>query len=183
MIYKFDKETLNYKRVTGKIALIIFGVGLLVSGLMAMLTINRINDVKYISEETKSIILKERDEFTKEKLKEYIIELNIKYPHIVMAQAQIESGNFKSKIFKENHNLFGMKVATKRPTTNKGQENNHAYYNNWKESVIDYAFYSAQYLSDIKTEKEYLEYLRQSYAQDTGYVNKIISIIRKKTTD
>jgi len=180
MIYKFDKETLNYKRVTGKIALIMLAVGCLVSGLMAFLTINKINDVKYISEETKSIILKERDEFTQEKLKAYIIELNIKYPHIVMAQAQIETGYFKSQIFKENNNLFGMKVATKRPTTNKGQENNHAYYDSWKESVIDYAFYSAQYLSDIKTEKEYLEYLRQNYAEDTAYVNKIIRIINKE---
>lgn len=177
MIYKFDRNTLNYKRITGKVVIAILAMGLLVSGAMAMLTVKKINDVKYISEETKSIILKERDEFTKEKLKAYIIELNIKYPHIVLAQAQIESGNYKSQIFKENHNLFGMKVATKRPTTNKGQENNHAYYDNWKESVVDYAFYSAQYLSDIKTEKEYLEYLRQNYAQDTGYVDKILSII------
>jgi flagellum-specific peptidoglycan hydrolase FlgJ len=179
MIYKFDKETLNYKRVTGKIALIIFAVGCLVSGLMALLTINKINDVKYLSQETKSIILKERDEFTEEKLKAYIIELNIRYPHIVMAQAIIESGNFKSQIFRDNNNIFGMKVATKRPTTNKGEENGHAYFNSWKESVVDYAFYSAQYLSDIRSEKEYLEYLRQNYAKDTAYVNKILRIIKK----
>ena len=180
MIYKFDKNTLNYKRVTGKLILTILAIGALISTLMAVMTVKEINNVKYISEETKSIILKERDEFTKEKLKAYIIELNIKYPHIVLAQAQIESGNYKSQIFKENHNLFGMKVATKRPTTNKGQENNHAYYNNWKESVIDYAFYSAQYLSDIKSEKEYLEYLRQNYAEDPNYVDKILNIINKK---
>ena len=183
MIYKYNKDTLNYDKVTVKILGLIFAVGLVVSGLMALLTINRVNDVKYISEETKSIILKQRDEFSKEKLKEYILELNIKYPHIVMAQAEIESGNFTSKIFKENHNLFGMKVATKRPTTNKGEQYKHAYYDSWRESVVDYAFYSAQYLSDLKTEKEYLEYLRQNYAEDTTYVNKILSIINKKTTD
>jgi len=180
MIYKFDKNTLNYKRVTGKLILTILAIGALISTLMAVMTVKEINNVKYISEETKSIILKERDEFTKEKLKAYIIELNIKYPHIVLAQAQIESGNYKSQIFRENNNLFGMKVATKRPTTNKGQENNHAFYNNWRESVIDYAFYSAQYLSDIKSEKEYLEYLRQNYAQDSNYVKKILDIINNK---
>ena len=182
MIYKFDKETLNYKRVTGKIALLIFAVGCLVSGLMALLTINKINDVKYISQETKNIILKERDEFTKEKLKAYIIELNIKYPHIVMAQAQIESGNFKSQIFRINRNCFGMKVATKRPTTNKGQENDHAYYNSWRESVQDYAMFVAAYLNDIRTEKEYFEYLKQNYAQDTNYISKLKNIINKNNT-
>jgi uncharacterized FlgJ-related protein len=177
MIYRFDKNTLNYRKITGKIALLIFAVGCLVSGVMAMLTINKINDVKYISEETKSIILKERDEFTKEKLKAYIIELNIRYPHIVMAQAMIESGNFKSQIFKENSNLFGMKQSRQRPTTNKGTENNHAFYDSWRESVVDYAFYQAAYLKDLKTENEYLQYLAQNYAEDSTYISKIKHII------
>jgi uncharacterized FlgJ-related protein len=90
----------------------------------------RVNDVSFISEETKAIILREADkanEFTPEKLKAYILELNIRFPYIVYAQAQLETGEFKSKIFKENNNIFGMKVARKRPTTNKGEENGHAY--------------------------------------------------------
>lgn len=155
--------------VVGAIALI---------GLTAYVTIVNANKVNYISQETKAIILKEQNEFSRDKLKEYILELNIRYPHIVLAQAEIESGHFKSSIFKENNNLFGMKVATRRPTTNKGEENGHAYYDNWRESVVDYAFYSAQYLSDIKSEKEYLEYLKQNYAQDTSYVSKIKIILK-----
>ena len=182
MIYKYDKDTLNYKKVTGKWLAITLGTVIIISLLISLLTLRNINKVTFISEETKAIILREADkenEFSREKLKAYILELNIKYPHIVMAQAEIETGHFTSTIFKENHNLFGMKVATKRPTTNKGEENGHAYYENWKESVVDYAFYSAQYLSDLKSEKEYLNYLSQSYAEDSTYVNKIRKIISK----
>jgi flagellum-specific peptidoglycan hydrolase FlgJ len=170
MIYQFDKSTLTYKNITPYI--IIGAVSLM--GLTACLTILNADKVKYISQETRAIIIREQNEFSKDKLKEYILELNIRYPHIVLAQAQIETGHFTSPIFKENNNLFGMKVAKKRPTTNKGEEKGHAYYDTWKESVVDYAFYSAQYLSDIKTEKEYLQYLRQNYAKDTSYVPKII---------
>lgn len=182
MIYKYDKENLNYKKVTGKTILISLAFILVVSLIVSLFTLRNLNKVKFISEETKAIILREADkenEFSPEKLKAYILELNIKYPHIVMAQSQIETGAWTSPIFKQNHNLFGMKVATKRPTTNKGEENGHAYYENWKESVVDYAFYSAQYLSDIKSEKEYLEYLARSYAEDTNYVYKIKKIINK----
>lgn len=182
MIYKFNKETLNYTKITGKWVLITLAIIMIISVCVSAFTIQNINKVKFISEETKAIILQEADkdkEFSREKLKAYILELNIKYPHIVIAQAEIETGHFTSQIFKENHNLFGMKVATKRPTTNKGEENGHAYYDNWRESVVDYAFYSAQYLSDIKSEKAYLDYLSQSYAEDTNYVAKIKKIISK----
>jgi len=184
MIFKYDKESLTYKKITGKTLLIGIGVILVISLIVSLFGLRNVNNIKYISEETKAIILREADqknEFSPEKLKAYILELNIKYPHIVMAQSQIETGNWTSNIFKENHNLFGMKCATKRPTTNKGEENGHAYYENWKESVVDYAFYSAQYLSDIKTEKEYLDYLSRSYAEDTGYIWKIKKIINKAT--
>ena len=182
MLYKYDKTTLNYKKVTGMWLIGAVCVLLMSIAVTTMFTLNRLNDVRFISEETKAIILREADkqnEFSREKLKAYVLELNIKYPHIVMAQAELETGGFKSAIFKENHNLFGMKVATKRPTTNKGEENGHAYYENWRESVVDYAFYSAQYLSNIKSEAEYLEYLKQSYAEDPNYVAKLINIISK----
>jgi flagellum-specific peptidoglycan hydrolase FlgJ len=73
-----------------------------------------------------------------------------------------------------------MKCATRRPTTNKGEQHNHAYFDTWKDCVIDYAFFSAQYLDDIKTEKEYFEYLSQNYAEDTTYISKLKKIIEKK---
>jgi len=183
MIYKYDSKSLTYKSVTKNLVLGIIGVIVFFTAVTSIFMLKRVNDIRYISAETKSIIIKEstkENEFSPQKLKAYILELNIKFPHIVYAQARLESGNFKSEIFKTNHNLFGMKVATKRPTTNKGEENGHAYYESWKESVVDYAFYQAQYLSDIKSEAEYLEYLKPNYAEAPNYMTQLQAIIAEK---
>ena len=125
----------------------------------------------------------ETSEFTQEALVEFMIETNIKYPHIVLAQAILETGNFKSEIFKMNHNLFGMKQPILRPTTALGTNLNHAYYNNWKESVYDYALYQAAYLKNAKTEKQYLQYLGSNYAEANHYVKALNKIIKKNKLD
>lgn len=183
MIYKYDSKNITYKNITKNLVLGGIGVIVLFIAVTSILTLTRINDIRYISSETKSIIIKEstkENEFSPKKLRAYILELNIKFPHIVYAQARLETGNFKSEIFKTNHNLFGMKVATLRPTTNKGEENGHAYYEGWRESVVDYAFYQAQYLSDIKTEAEYLQYLKANYAEDPNYMTQLQIILAEK---
>jgi len=183
MIYKYDSKNLTYKNITKNLVLGGIGVVVLFIAVTSILTLTRINDIRYISSETKSIIIKEstkENEFSPKKLRAYILELNIKFPHIVYAQARLETGNFKSEIFKTNHNLFGMKVATLRPTTNKGEENGHAYYEGWRESVVDYAFYQAQYLSDIKTEAEYLQYLKANYAEAPNYMTQLQIILAEK---
>jgi hypothetical protein len=59
----------------------------------------QLQTVKQIPLEEKLTIIRQEDKFTPEKLKEYLEELNVKYPDIVYAQAVIESGNFKSKDF------------------------------------------------------------------------------------
>ena len=183
MIYKYDSKNITYKNITKNLVLGGIGVVVLFIAVTSILTLTRINDIRYISSETKSIIIKEstkENEFSPKKLRAYILELNIKFPHIVYAQARLETGNFKSEIFKTNHNLFGMKVATLRPTTNKGEENGHAYYEGWRESVVDYAFYQAQYLSDIKTEAEYLQYLKANYAEAPNYMTQLQIILAEK---
>jgi uncharacterized FlgJ-related protein len=134
---------------------------------------------KILTEEARLIVMREDNEFSQEKLKEYILQLNIKFPQIVLAQAELESGNFTSPIFKENHNFFGMKCARLRPTTNKGENKGHAYFDTWRDCVVDYAFYSAAYLNDIKSEAEYLDYLRQNYAEDPNYVDKLKQIMER----
>lgn len=179
MLYKFDKNNLEYKRID-KTLLIPY---LALLGILFVLIISqsstkqKIEDTKHIAEETKILILNESVKFTPEKLKQYLVELNIKFPHIVYAQTKLETGNFESKIFRENNNLFGMKVARIRPTTNKGEQYNHAVFNNWKESVVDYALYQASYLRDIKTETQYYEYLANNYAEDPNYISKIKKIV------
>lgn len=182
MIYKFNPKTLQYDNVAKRILIYAVLSVLVVAGIVTAIMMTRINDVRFLTQETKEIIIKEnseKDAFTTDRLKAYILELNIKFPHIVYAQAQLESGEFKSHIFRENNNMFGMKCARIRPSTNKGEDNGHAYFQNWRDCVVDYALYQAAYLSDLKSESEYWEYLRQNYAEDPNYVDKLKKIVQK----
>jgi hypothetical protein len=179
MIYKFNDKTLKYDNITKKAILVIGGILLTTSLITIFVMVTKVNDVRFITEETKQIIIKQEQEFTPEKLKAYILELNIRFPHIVYAQALLESGEFKSHIFKENNNLFGFKVAKLRPTTNLGENRGHPYYSSWRDCVVDYGFYSAAYLKDIRTEDEYFQYLGQNYAEDPNYVSKLKKIVNE----
>ena len=70
-----------------------------------------------------------------------------------------------------------MKEAVVRINKSLGTENGHSYYENWKESLDDYALYSATYLSRINSEEDYFDYLSQGYAEDPNYINKLKKII------
>lgn len=180
MYYKFNEQTLDFERtkITNK-SLIGFGavVGLL---LVFGFTSNPANKVQNLSQEEKLIVVREYNEFSEVKLIEKIKELNFKFPHIILAQSYQETGHYKSGIFFENNNLFGMKEAKLRSNLAQGTNRGHAYYEDWQSSVVDYALYYATYLSDIKTEGEYFEYLRQNYAQDPTYVERLKALIKKR---
>jgi uncharacterized FlgJ-related protein len=135
------------------------------------------NDIKDHTESEIMLIMAKHDKFSTDKLLVMIKELNFSFPDIVYAQAILETDNFKSRIFIENNNLFGMKQAVKRITKARCSQYDHAYYKNWMESVDDYALYSSTYLSSLKTESDYFEYLSQNYAEDSQYVTKLKNII------
>ena len=137
-------------------------------------------NVSDLSMEDRIMLVEELDPFTEDKLADMMSELGIKYPYIVLAQSRLETGVWKSSMFLENHNLFGMKKASLRVTTAKGSNNGHAYYDSWRESLYDYAFYKCRYLGNIKNESEYFAYLNASYAEDTTYVTKLKDIIQKE---
>jgi hypothetical protein len=137
-------------------------------------------NVSVLSQQEKVLLIESIDPFSEDRLVEIMIELGIKFPYIPYAQSKLETGNWKSSVFIENHNLFGMKEATRRVSTAKGSNKGHAYYDTWRESVYDYAFYQCRYLGNIKTEDEYFQYLSASYAEDTSYVNKLKRIIENE---
>jgi uncharacterized FlgJ-related protein len=180
MYYKFNEETLDFERtrITNK-SLIGFGaaVGLL---LVFGFTSNPANKVQNLSQEEKLIVIREYNDFSEQKLIEKIDQLNFRYPHIILAQAKLESGHFKSTIFLENNNMFGMKEAKLRANLAKGTNRGHAYYDTWQDCILDYALYYSTYLSDIRTEGEYFEYLRQNYAEDPTYIQRLKQIIKKQ---
>jgi uncharacterized FlgJ-related protein len=180
MYYKFNEEKLAFEKtnITNK-SLIALGITI---GLAIILgfTSKPKDAIQNLTTEDRLIVIREYNEFSEQKLIEKINQLNFKYPHIILAQAKLESGNFKSTIFLENNNLFGMKEAKLRVNLAKGTNREHAYYDSWQESIYDYALYYSTYLYKIKTEGEYFEYLRQNYAEDSTYVQRLKEIIKKQ---
>lgn len=115
------------------------------------------------------------EEFSEEALLSFMRELRIKYPETVLAQARLETGNFTSDIFKENHNLFGMKVAGKRPTSAIGEHRGHAKYQDWKDSVVDYALFQSYIIAKLPKNNidEYRSYIQKFYSETSDYLTRI----------
>lgn len=175
-LYKYNSnklkyELVNYPKIFLKIALVYFTI-------FMFLGLTNAPQTEYITETEKVLIVEELNQFTEEKLIEEIERLNFKFPHIVLAQTILETGHYDSKIFKENHNLFGMKEARVRLNLAKGTQYGHAYYNNWQESVMDYALWYSTYAYKCKTEKQLYKLLDKQYAEADAYVSSLQHIIK-----
>lgn len=95
-----------------------------------------------------------------------IIRNGILYPKIVLAQAILETGWFRSSVCRNKHNLFGLT----NPRTGKYYEFNH-----WTESVRAY-YTKVQYKYKGGS---YLLWLDEiGYAEDPNYLVEIISILK-----
>lgn len=192
MIYKYSEEKLTFEKVNlKKVAYVAAGVATVIT--LALTLTSRYSHqngfeagteyaLEHMPIEEKMMVITEAQDssFSQAKLVQMLKDLNVRFPHIVMAQAMIESGHFQSNIFRTNHNLFGMKQARMRCTTAKGTNLAHAYYDNWKESVYDYAFFQSRYLHDLKTEEQYLEYLERNYAEAKNYDLMIKRVIENE---
>jgi uncharacterized FlgJ-related protein len=179
-LWLFNKDTLDMQPLPKtKLFFIVFLVLTTIS--FSSYTYGRLTKIDNLTEYEKELLVidLQRDEFSQEKLIELLIKLKVKFPHIVLAQARLETGKYKSKIFRENHNLFGMKEASRRINTAVGTQYNHAYYEHWRESVYDYAFYQCRYFGSVTNESQYISSLGQSYAEDPEYVQKLKNEINK----
>lgn len=106
-----------------------------------------------------------------------LVRIGVAYPDVVLAQAKIETGNFTSKIFRENNNMFGMKLPYRRQTTAVGESRNHAKYTDWIQSIKDYKLWQDEMIHKTPTKRAYLAYLKRNYAEDKNYIKKIKQII------
>ena len=122
--------------------------------------------------------------FEKNKIEIYllyfeILEKNIQYPDIVLAQAILESGYMTSQIFIENNNLFGMRFPERRETTAISENKGYSVYDCWTDSVKDYKlFQDFLFRNKEKTRDEYFDYLSRIYAEDGSYVAFVKEIIK-----
>lgn len=124
-------------------------------------------------------LLVDPDRFEEEKFRKYLEQLNIRFIDVAIAQSMEETGHYKANLFKEAHNLFGMKLAVVRPTTAIGELNGHALYRNWRDSCIDYALFQARYAGKIVTEGQYIDFLGKVYATNPEYKNNLLKHLKK----
>ena len=83
----------------------------------------------------------------------------VPHPEIVLAQARLETGNFKSDLYKRTGNLFGIK-----------HDKRYAAYRHWRESIADYK----KRISSRYTGGDYYDFLRRiGYAKDPKYITKL----------
>jgi len=105
--FYFDTNTLEYKRVKIGYVILILAVITFLNLLTTPVIVKKYMESDFYEPNTLVINVNDTTKnFSEEKLIELLKTLNVKYPHIVLAQAKIESANYTSKIFKENHNLF-----------------------------------------------------------------------------
>lgn len=123
----------------------------------------------------KPITIKSKIE--KEVVLKYMGSVGIKYPNIVWAQAVLETGSFRSKLFLYNNNMFGMRVARSRYTTAVGKRFGYARYLSWQESVIDYKYFQDRFIGKIHSKNDYFRYLDKYYSASRKYSKSVKKLL------
>jgi len=187
MLYTYCKESLSFRKVTptkkigGFMLLIVVLVSIGLTSMVSKAHNDGFKEAMNKPMESEMIVLDSFEmAFSQDALVKELKRLNIRFPHIVLAQSILETGYWESRIYQENNNLFGMKQARARATTAEGTQLGHAYYDDWKSSVTDYALYQAAYLNKLRTEKKYLNYLDRNYAEAKNYDKNLIAIIERE---
>lgn len=96
-------------------------------------------------------------------LKAELIKQNIPHHNIVLAQAKLESGNFKSDLARTHQNIFGLKKGSK-----------YRKYNHWTECVSDYK----RFISNRYKGGNYYVFLNKiGYATHPNYVEMLKELV------
>jgi hypothetical protein len=176
-LFYFDKEKCCFETIKPKGYLPGLGVLVVVFGLGWISNSKVVTRMLYGKNDT---IVVRSTEFSEQALIEMLMDCNVKYPHIVLAQAKLESGHFTSKIFKQNHNMFGMRKAHQRITSAQDEKDTYAFYRDWMDCVYDYAMYQSSVMCSVSNENEYFAKLGARYAEDPMYVTRLKAIIEKE---
>jgi flagellum-specific peptidoglycan hydrolase FlgJ len=104
--------------------------------------------------------------------------MEFKFKDIVKAQAILESGHFNSDVFRQNNNVFGIRLPKKRETTAIGSKMGYAVYDDICLSIEDRLLYEKRYLSKF-TKEQYYNYLNRVYAKNKVYSKKLKDIQKR----
>lgn len=144
--------------------IITFFIGMLI-GMASIWHYYTVSEVLEEEKESEDICVKWRTEhfkLSKENLYSELVAQEIDYPEIVLAQALLETDNFKSYSCKVRNNLFGL----------MRKDGIYMEFDHWTNSVHAYKKYIQKYK---EVPNDYYKYLN-----DLGYVKDSIYIIRVK---
>lgn len=141
---------------------IFIGIICTVQVIAASKTLEKREVVENVSAEWRTNHLK----LTKENLLNELKVQKVLYPEIVVAQAILETGHFKSYLCKSHNNLFGLKSG-----------NSYMKFDHWTDCVAAYKRYIQNWK---KPPKDYYKYLKDlGYATDPEYTEKLKEIVKK----
>lgn len=102
-------------------------------------------------------------------VKNYIELLEIKHPEIVLRQAVLETGWFKSRFLMSKNNLFGFTIKKR-----------YSRFSNWKSSVEYYKKWQDEHYTNPR--ENYYHFLaRIKYARSPNYIATLKKIHFKKS--
>jgi hypothetical protein len=125
--------------------------------------------------------------FSEKNLGQELKKQGVMYPDVAMAQSMLETGYFKSNIFLDNNNLFGMKHPKQRQTLSKGTNRGHASFNNWQDSVKDYKMWQDYNKLSNLSKEQYIAKLNHIYCMppscgSNNYAKKVKGLLSKATS-
>lgn len=118
-----------------------------------------------------------------DKLQHVLDTVGIKNSRVVICQWVHETGIMKSRVYRENHNPFGMKESSRH--WDIGTLNGHALYDHvdhdgecsiscYMEAIYDYRDWQTQRGWKGGTDEEYMNFLvEKHYAEDTSYITRL----------
>jgi uncharacterized FlgJ-related protein len=125
--------------------------------------------------------------FSEKNLGQELKNQGVMYPDVAMAQSMLETGYFKSGIFLDNNNLFGMKHPRQRQTLSKGPNRGHASFDNWQDSVKDYKMWQDYNKLSNLSKDQYVAKLNRIYCippscGSNNYAKKVKSLLSRASS-
>lgn len=121
-------------------------------------------------------IIKEEPKFLsqspQEGLEEALVYYNLEHKDIVYAQAILETGHFKSKVYLKHNNLFGLYNS---------KEKSYYKFKHWSESVVAY---KELIQKKYKSPESYYTFLENiNYAEDKNYTRLLKELVKQNNND
>ena len=101
-------------------------------------------------------------------LMDELVAQGVEFPEIVMAQAILETGNFKSYACLKRNNLFGLRK----------KDSTYMSFEHWTDAVAAYKKFIQKWKHPPSDYYDYLN--RLGYAEDSSYVAKVKQIVNQK---